>query len=313
MVKYRYPWDYWSADSKPFRFDFGPKLPNLDQTFSKKEFGQIHAHRRELINNGFTSLDTINKLLWLWFGIDDKAFECLCAYFTELELGYNTDIRGGFLDKGIDVSGCRGPKSSPEFIAIQCKQWNSWNISEPGISKIYNKMAHARIEHNARLLIATTNYLSNPAWDFVEDNTIDVWDYKSMLEYYDKYFSDPDTWWEKFQYFVDKKKMIQLANKQRQEHEESETRKDKQHFWIKRESIALRSDIKFEILRDVRKKEATKHGIYPNYVFSDTILYEMIKRRPQTRLEFLRISWIGEEKYKKYCTAFAEVIRSFKD
>lgn len=65
---------------------------------------------------------------------------------------------------------------------------------------------------------------------------------------------------------------------------------DKERFSIHRQSNALRSEVNFEILRNVRKKEAKKYGIYPNYVFSDTVLLEMVKRRPQTRLEFLRIS-----------------------
>jgi hypothetical protein len=41
------------------------------------------------------------------------------------------------------------------------------------------------------------------------------------------------------------------------------------------------------------------------------VLYEMVKRRPKTRLEFLRIPWVGEEKYKKHCWAFAEAIKHF--
>lgn len=180
------------------------------------------------------------------------------------------------------------------------------------MNEIYEKMAHAKNEHNAKLLLATSSYVDYGAWKLMEDN-MDIWDYRTILEYYDKYFFDPDTWWEEFQYFIDRKKVAQLVSKQQKEQEEIDIRRNKESSLIQRQSNALRAEVNFEILRGVRKKEATKYWIYPNYVFSDAVLLEMVKRRPQTRLEFLRIPWIGEEKYRKHCNGFAEAIRSFKD
>ena len=164
MAIFSYLVDYWMNSWSEDGFNFGPKVPTLDYDFSEKELGQIFARRRELIKH-FSSIDTINKLLWLWFGINDKTFEYLCAYFAERELWYSTDIRWGFTDQWIDVSGCRGTKTQPEFIAIQCKQWNVWRISERGMSEIYEKMAHTKSEHNAKLLLATSSYVDYRGMD----------------------------------------------------------------------------------------------------------------------------------------------------
>lgn len=59
------------------------------------------------------------------------------------------------------------------------------------MSEIYEKMEHAKNEHNAKLLLATSSYVDYRAWMLMEDN-IDIWDYRTILEYYDKYFFDPD-------------------------------------------------------------------------------------------------------------------------
>jgi superfamily II DNA helicase RecQ len=149
-------------------------------------------------------------------------------------------------------------------------------------------MAHAQEKYDARLFIATINYLTDEVWSFLEDK-MEVWDYRTILDYYDKYFFDPEAGWEEFENFMKRKEVYALELKQQMEFEELETRINKRKFTIERPSISQRDELNFEILREVRKVEAKRWEIYPNYVFSDAVLYEMVKRRPKTRLEFLRI------------------------
>lgn len=52
-------------------------------------------------------------------------------------------------------------------------------------------MATVKYKYNARLFLATTNYLNNQARHFVNDK-MEVWDYKTLIDLYNKYFSDPD-------------------------------------------------------------------------------------------------------------------------
>lgn len=148
-------------------------------------------------------------------------------------------------------------------------------------------MSRAKDEYNARLLLATIHYISNPARELVE-GVMDIWDYNDILECYDKYFSDPDAGWEEFENFIKQKKNAAIITKQHKEKEIIETTKTKESIIIQRKSVGQR----FDILRDIRKKEAERWKIYPNYVFSDDVLYEMVKRHPQTKLEFLKISGI---------------------
>lgn len=299
---------YQINNTEKTNYKFGPCLPDIDYLFNKKTLWQIFARRTELKKH-FSNIDLINKLLWLWFWINDKEFEYLCAYFLEREFWYITDFRGWFQDNWIDISGIIGTKNEPKYIAAQCKQWNTWNINEKGIATIYEKMSFANNEHNAQLIIATTNYLSLSAWDFAESKMLDVWDYRTIIDYYNRYFFDPNAWWEEFNYFINKKERLKLINKQNKELANIETKNIKEKIIIERGSNINR----FEILREIRKNEAKKFWISPGYVFSDVVLHEMVNKCPKTKSEFLCISGIWEEKYDKHCWVFAEAIRNFID
>ena len=141
---------------------------------------------------------------------------------------------------------------------------------------------HAQEKYNAHLFIATINYLTEEVWDFAGDK-MEIWDYRTMLNYYDKYFFDPDAGWEEFYNFIQAKESIRASIKK--EYAEKIETKDKEILVILTET----NKRLFLLLKEIRKNEALKWGIYPNYVFSDAVLYEIAKRRPQTKLEFLRI------------------------
>ncbi len=290
-------------------FNFWENTPDLVYNFEKDDLGQVFARHHEL-RECMKHIPTVNILLWLGFWITDKEFEYLCAYFLEREFGYKTNVRWWFQDHWIDISWVKGTKENPEFIAMQCKQWNSWKINSRWASEVYWKMADVKHTHQAKLFLATLNYLNEWAWDFVEDK-MEIWDYKTFLEYYKKYFFDADAWWEEFSYFIMRKKVEEnerITIKQTSEVEKVEESKFKSGTLILKDTVKAL----YNLLKDVRMNEARKHNISPNYVFSNEILWEMAKRRPRSKLEFLQISWIGEVKYEKHCKAFAEVISNFR-
>lgn len=67
----------------------------------------------------------------------------------------------------------------------------------------------------------------------------------------------------------------------------------------------------FEELRALRKQIADAAGVPPFVVFSDATLVEMSKTRPSDLRELLSITGVGEQKLRKYGTAFLDAIRSY--
>lgn len=39
----------------------------------------------------------------------------------------------------------------------------------------------------------------------------------------------------------------------------------------------------YELLKDIRKEEAVRYNLSPNYVFSDKVLLEMSKQKPRSK------------------------------
>ena len=65
----------------------------------------------------------------------------------------------------------------------------------------------------------------------------------------------------------------------------------------------------FNELRSVRTRLAREQGIPPFMVFSDAVLWDMVRLRPQTAKDFLCVSGVGEYKAKKYGAVFLEALR----
>lgn len=67
------------------------------------------------------------------------------------------------------------------------------------------------------------------------------------------------------------------------------------------------------ILRDLRKKEAKKHGVPPFAVFQDPSLEDMALKYPITIQELSNIHGVGDGKAKKYGKPFVELIAKYVD
>lgn len=67
----------------------------------------------------------------------------------------------------------------------------------------------------------------------------------------------------------------------------------------------------WEALRALRTALAEQHGVPPFVIFHDATLQEMVKKRPQTRSDFSRISGVGEQKLVRYGQVFIEKISQY--
>lgn len=74
---------------------------------------------------------------------------------------------------------------------------------------------------------------------------------------------------------------------------------------------AVADDRLLSMLKDLRKKEAVKHGIPPFAVFQDPSLEDMALKYPISIDEFNNIHGVGEGKAKKYAKPFADVIKKY--
>ena len=64
----------------------------------------------------------------------------------------------------------------------------------------------------------------------------------------------------------------------------------------------------YEKLRSWRREEAIAQSVPPYVVFSDKVLREIARQKPQSEDELLGISGIGSKKVEKYATALLEVL-----
>ncbi|MBA4188133.1 MAG: DNA helicase RecQ [Planctomycetaceae bacterium] len=64
----------------------------------------------------------------------------------------------------------------------------------------------------------------------------------------------------------------------------------------------------FELLRTLRRQQASQAGVKPEQVFSDTVLAEMARGRPTTVDALRRISGVGDYRLQSFGAAFLEAI-----
>ena len=67
----------------------------------------------------------------------------------------------------------------------------------------------------------------------------------------------------------------------------------------------------FDILRNLRKKLAEKHGVPPYVIFHDSSLLEMAADKPIIKSQMLAIGGVGQEKMKKYGDTFLKEILNY--
>lgn len=68
----------------------------------------------------------------------------------------------------------------------------------------------------------------------------------------------------------------------------------------------------FDILKQLRLREAKRLRVAPYIVFGDKALSGMCQHKPQTDAEFLRINGVGDKKLKKFGKVFMEAIREYE-
>lgn len=66
-----------------------------------------------------------------------------------------------------------------------------------------------------------------------------------------------------------------------------------------------------DLLKKVRKEEASRTGMPAYLVFSDATLVDMARRRPLTKEAFAQVSGVGEKKLERFWRIFVDAIRSF--
>lgn len=67
----------------------------------------------------------------------------------------------------------------------------------------------------------------------------------------------------------------------------------------------------FEVLRQVRTKEAERLGVPAYIVFGDKTLRELVLYQPQSEAAFLRINGVGEKKLQQFGSIFIEAIKNY--
>ena len=66
----------------------------------------------------------------------------------------------------------------------------------------------------------------------------------------------------------------------------------------------------FETLRALRRKLAAEQGVAPFMVFHDSVLHDMLNRRPASLEEIAEVPGVGAAKLQRYGKAFLEALRA---
>ncbi len=65
----------------------------------------------------------------------------------------------------------------------------------------------------------------------------------------------------------------------------------------------------FNILRDWRSERCKKEGVPPYIIFNNNQLAEIVKQKPQSKVDLLKISGIGNAKTEKYGEEILKITR----
>lgn len=105
--------------------------------------------------------------------------------------------------------------------------------------------------------------------------------------------------------FLKEKQMLQLAAYRKTESRIKTTAKATQPAY----AANTNEQALFEILRQKRLEIAQQKNIPPYLIFHDSVLWSMVKQKPQTDEEMLAISGVGQAKLKRYGRVFLQVMR----
>lgn len=271
--------------------DFIEELENQnDEIIFPKEDEKIEKHRKRL-SRYLKDINDVDILIKLWHELSPKEYEYFIAYVFNKILWYNTFVIWWFNDWWIDIKWGKKVDWKSEYIAIQCKRWNTFNIKEKDIKQFYASVADIKYKHWIKLFFATTNYLTRNASILTDKYDIHFLDYTVMIQAY-KMID-----WSDFLVFLDEKKIID---------KELQDNKFKKKINIK---VNSNKEL-FLLLKEVRKKLAKEFNLPSYCIFKDDTLNEIAKKKPITKRDFLMINWIWESKYEKYCHKFSEVIKN---
>lgn len=261
-----------------------------DEIIFPKEGEKIEKHRKRLSRYLKDSND-VDILIKLWHELSPKEYEYFIAYVFNKVLWYTTFVIWWFNDWWIDIKWGKKVVWKLEYIAIQCKRWNTFNVKEKDIKQFYASVADIRYKHWTKLFFATTNYLTRNASVLTDKYDIFFLDYTVMIEAYKKID------WNDFELYLEEN---------RKKDKELQDNKFKNKINIR---VNSNKDL-FILLKEVRKKIAKEFNLSPYCIFKDDTLNEIAKKKPITKRDFLMINWIWETKYDKYCHKFSEVIKN---
>ena len=95
------------------------------------------------------------------------------------------------------------------------------------------------------------------------------------------------------------RKALQDAQEAQEKEERSRAKKE-----------VIRDDL-FELLRLLRKEVADREGVPAYIVFTDATLSDMAQKKPVTRMEMMRVSGVGEQKFERYGDLFINKVLEF--
>lgn len=73
-------------------------------------------------------------------------------------------------------------------------------------------------------------------------------------------------------------------------------------------NFSIEDQTLFGKFKELRMRLSRSRRVQPYMIFNDATLKEMVKRKPKSKLEFLRVSGVGEAKYSQYGKEFLFVI-----
>lgn len=131
---------------------------------------QYHATIRE------AKRDHLEFVQFSFKDLSPRGFEEFVALVFE-KMGYETVMRGGAGDEGVDVEARR----ENEFLVIQCKKFGVHHkVGSPEIQRFYGSIKHSRAQ---RGVFVTTSSFTEPARQFVGGKKIDLIDYAGLDEW----------------------------------------------------------------------------------------------------------------------------------
>lgn len=265
------------------------------ESFEEKDyedisFDKIEKHRAKLLK--FLKKDEkVDILIRLWHELSPTEYEYFVAYIFEVILWYKTFVVWWYNDWWIDIKWAKRKDSWEfEYIAIQCKRWNFFNIKQKHIKEFYWSVADLKYKHWAKLFFATTNYLTRNAKKYTDEHDIVFLDYDVMIKAYEMINRN------KFLEFMQNKKQSILANNEN----------------IRDKTIQKTKTVKelYFLLKGIRNKLANNEWLPGHCIFSNNTLLQIAEKRPTNKNEVLMIRWIWEIKYKKYFYHFEKVLNN---